>query len=119
MVFYICIIFNLDKTIKLLFKNANAKESNDKNDRNNETNGYINKMDRFRQSIRLSGNGYVIYLKDKIVGDRIGRKCGLCLKQSSLEKIDCINCNLEICESCGISCVQCNGPLCVSCVRLL
>lgn len=117
------ILFNFffpDKTIKLLFKNANAKTTGNSDD-NNLHRGYISKKEQFRENIRLLGNGQIVYLNDNGKNGLMqsNRKCNLCSKISSVQAIDCSNCNLEICESCGISCMQCNEPLCLSCVRLL
>lgn len=120
-----------DKTIKMLFQNANPK-STDKSSTNNNNNNDVEmnleenvqpltKWQQFGDNICLMGDGQVNYIdtKSKFATENISRRCRFCAKPSSIQATDCINCNLEICEFCGISCMQCNAPLCMSCVQLL
>lgn len=108
-----------DKTIKLLFKNANNKAENETVARKGEP----NKVDQFRDNICLMGNGQINYIMDvqkkAPMAVAVQRKCNLCSKQSNIQAVKCTNCNMEMCEFCGISCIQCNEPLCMSCVNVL
>ncbi|XP_058466656.1 uncharacterized protein LOC131439538 [Malaya genurostris] len=45
------------------------------------------------------------------------RKCRIC-DRLSLVHADCINCNLELCEHCGISCNFCPDKICLNCVNI-
>ncbi|XP_055600241.1 uncharacterized protein LOC129749327 [Uranotaenia lowii] len=45
------------------------------------------------------------------------RKCRVC-DRMSLVHAECTNCNLELCEHCGISCGHCPDKICMSCVNL-
>lgn len=120
-----------DKTIKMLFQNANPKLTEKSNNNNNnevemnaiesENTQPLTKWQRFGDNICLMGDGQVNYIdaNSKFAIKPVSRRCGFCAKPSSIQAADCINCNLEICEFCGISCMQCNAPLCMSCVQLL
>lgn len=105
-----------EKTIQLLFRNAN-KISNG----GEESPIGTKKLEQFRNNVCLLGNGEIKYIagNKKSVAENSNRKCRFCSKASTIQATDCTNCNLEMCEFCGISCVQCNEPLCMSCVRLL
>lgn len=116
----------------MLFQNANPKsfDNGTNNNNNNEiemkTSGRVDghphmNWQEFGENICLMGDGQVNYIdaNSKFVNEKISRRCRFCAKPSSIQPTDCINCNLEICEFCGISCIQCNAPLCMSCVQLL
>lgn len=109
----------------MLFQNANPNPAEKANNNNNEIEMIsvqpITKWEKFGDNICLKGDGQVNYIdaKSKFASENVSRRCGLCAKPSSIQATDCINCNLEICEYCGISCMQCNAPLCMSCVQLL
>ncbi|XP_055628060.1 uncharacterized protein LOC129769678 [Toxorhynchites rutilus septentrionalis] len=51
------------------------------------------------------------------VEKKADRKCRICDRQS-LVHADCINCNLELCEFCGISCNYCPEKICMNCVNI-
>lgn len=117
---------DIDKTIRMLFQNANPKTlENGNNNNNNEiemkaSGGQpLTKWQVFGENICLMGDGQINYVNPKFVNEKISRRCRFCAKPSAIQATDCINCNLEICEFCGISCIQCNAPLCMSCVQLL
>lgn len=115
----------------MLFRNANLKpaEKSNINNNNNEvemqTSGGdakpLTKCQEFGENICLMGDGQISYIdaNSKFVTEKVSRRCRFCAKPSNIQATDCINCNLEICEFCGISCIQCNAPLCMSCVQLL
>lgn len=46
------------------------------------------------------------------------RECRNC-DRVSLVHADCTNCNLEMCEFCGISCHYCPEKICMNCVNIL
>lgn len=52
------------------------------------------------------------------VPDIPDRKCKCCSKNARLHA-DCVNCNLDLCEFCGINCANCDEPLCTNCITLL
>lgn len=122
-----------DKTIRMLFQNANPKSIGKGNNNNNNDDTEMKTSDRdegaqpltkwqeFGENICLMGDGQINYIdmNSKFVNEKISRRCRFCAKPSAIQATDCINCNLEICEFCGISCIQCNAPLCMSCVQLL
>lgn len=129
---YILSLFSkIDKTIRMLFQNANPKLMEKGNNNNNNdvemktaarTEAYpLSKWQEFGENICLMGDGHINYIdtNSKFVTEKVSRRCRFCAKPSSIQATDCINCNLEICEFCGISCIQCNAPLCMSCVQLL
>lgn len=111
----------------MLFQNANPKVNNNNNSADIASYQVAEqqsapKWERFREEICLMGNGEVSYIAGndaKAPTEGVTRSCRFCAKTSSIQATDCINCNLEICEFCGISCFQCNSPLCMSCVQLL
>lgn len=121
------ITFRSDKTIRMLFQNANPKSTDKSNNNNNDTEMIpardvqpMSKWQQFGDNICLMGDGKINYIADsKFATQNVSRRCRFCAKPSSIQATDCINCNLEICEFCGISCMQCNAPLCMSCVQLL
>ncbi|XP_065084038.1 uncharacterized protein LOC135706348 [Ochlerotatus camptorhynchus] len=45
------------------------------------------------------------------------RECRIC-DRISLVHADCTNCNLELCEFCGISCHYCPEKICMNCVNI-
>lgn len=111
-----------DKTLKMLFQNANTKPANNNNE--NESipmDQSTTKRQQFGDIISLMGNGQINYIdaNSKPGSENLSRRCKYCAKPSSIQATDCVNCNLEVCEFCGISCIQCNAPLCMSCVQLL
>lgn len=111
-----------DKTLKMLFQNANTKPANNNNE--NESipmDQSTTKRQQFGDIISLMGNGQINYIdpNSKLGSENLSRRCKYCAKPSSIQATDCVNCNLEVCEFCGISCIQCNAPLCMSCVQLL
>lgn len=129
-----------DKTVRMLFQNANPKSAEKRLTSNNNNNNDIEmntvqeeqvqqqqqqqpltKWQQFGENICLKGDGQINYIdaKAKLPSEEVLRRCGFCAKPSSIQATDCVNCNLEICEFCGISCLQCNAPLCMSCVQLL
>lgn len=129
---HVCLCFGkkfTDKTIQMLFRNANTKSNNNNNNeltaepKMNGTNHSSTKWNKFDDNMCLMGNGQVNYVtpdpKMVIDNSSVVRRCHLCAKPSTIQAIDCVNCNLELCEFCGISCMQCNAPLCVSCIQLL
>lgn len=81
----------------------------------------MTKWQQFGENICLMGDGQINYIDatSKFATEKVSRRCRFCAKPSAIQATDCINCNLEICEFCGISCMQCNAPLCISCVQLL
>lgn len=111
----------------MLFQNANAK-SGEKANNNNNNNEIemtpvqqpMSKWQQFGDNICLMGDGQINYIdaSSKFATENVSRRCRFCAKPSAIQATDCINCNLEICEFCGISCIQCNAPLCMSCVQL-
>lgn len=116
----------------MLFQNANPKSAEKGNNNNNDiemktgsdeaaAQPLTTKWQEFGENICLMGDGQINYIDvtSKFVNEKITRRCRFCAKPSSIQATDCINCNLEICEFCGISCIQCNAPLCMSCVQLL
>lgn len=115
----------------MLFRNANTKSNNNNNNEKavqpemNGTHQSSNKWNKFDDNICLMGNGQVNYITPvpSMVTDNdnksVLRRCHLCAKPSTIQAVDCANCNLELCEFCGISCMQCNAPLCLSCIQLL
>ena len=114
----------------MLFQNANPKSAEKANNNNNEVEMApvqqpMSKWQQFGDNICLKGDGQINYIdatNAKFAGDtgsETKRRCRFCAKPSAIQATDCINCNLEICEFCGISCIQCNAPLCMSCVQLL
>lgn len=112
----------------MLFQNANPKSSDKTNNNNNEIEMIADRADQpmtkwqqFGDNICLKGDGEVNYIdaNSKFAMEKVSRRCRFCAKPSAIQPADCINCNLEICEFCGISCMQCNAPLCMSCVQLL
>lgn len=115
----------------MLFRNANQKSSEKANNNNNieiemgksaRVEGQpLTKWQEFGENICLMGDGHINYIdvNSKFVNEKVTRRCRFCAKPSTIQATDCINCNLEICEFCGISCIQCNAPLCMSCVQLL
>lgn len=117
----------VDKTIRMLFQNANKSGEKVNNNNNNEiamttVQHPMSKWQQFGETICLMGDGQVNYIDAdaaKCATENVSRRCRFCAKPSAIQATDCINCNLEICEFCGISCMQCNAPLCMSCVQLL
>lgn len=113
----------------MLFQNANPKSAEKANNNNNEVEMApvqqpMSKWQQFGDNICLKGDGQINYIDAtaKFAADsgaKTKRRCRFCAKPSAIQATDCINCNLEICEFCGISCIQCNAPLCMSCVQLL
>lgn len=110
----------------MLFQNANPKSVEKANNNNNEVEMTsvqqpMAKWEQFGDNICLMGDGQINYINanSKFAVEDKSRRCRFCAKPSTIQATDCINCNLEICEFCGISCMQCNAPLCMSCVQLL
>lgn len=130
--FSLCVCLPIDKTIRMLFQNANPKSvgkgiHNNNNDEiemkassHGEAAQPVTKWQEFGENICLRGDGQINYIdmNSKFVNEKVSRRCRFCAKPSAIQATDCINCNLEICEFCGISCIQCNAPLCLSCVQL-
>lgn len=104
--------------------NANPKSVNNNNASEVEmmpVHPVSTKWEEFGENICLMGDGHVNYIdaSSKFATENVSRRCGFCARTSSIQATDCVNCNLEICEYCGISCIQCNAPLCMTCVQLL
>lgn len=75
----------------------------------------------FAENVFLMGDGQFNYIGNAALHTPAAnepRQCN-CGKASNLQRADCSNCNLELCEHCGVSCKQCNVPLCTACVVLL
>lgn len=93
----------------LLFQGA-------KNNSNNNLSSEY-KREKFR-TIRLDGEGNVIYM-DGSEGNSAKIKCISCDRDSTI-KSECSNCNLNLCEYCGVSCGNCQeAHICKHCVELL
>ncbi|EDS29575.1 conserved hypothetical protein [Culex quinquefasciatus] len=45
------------------------------------------------------------------------RKCCICGPHSAVHA-ECTNCNLELCEYCGVSCQHCPEKICMNCVNI-
>lgn len=105
-----CLNF-IDKTVGLLFEGAKNSSNNNR--------VYECKKERFK-NIRLDGDGNIIFLDGTIkptFDEKIRcRSCG----RNSLIQSECSNCNLNLCEYCGISCANCvETHLCKHCLQLL
>uniref|UniRef100_U5EQ68 Apoptosis regulatory protein siva n=1 Tax=Corethrella appendiculata TaxID=1370023 RepID=U5EQ68_9DIPT len=95
------------KTMSLLFQGAKNFTSNKNNGKN-------------LKCLRLFGNGEFDFEGDVLpswIPKKPDRKCKKCDKQSSIH-FDCINCNLELCEFCGINCFYCKDLICLNCVNI-
>ncbi|XP_053680611.1 uncharacterized protein LOC128731511 [Anopheles nili] len=97
------------KTINLLYQGAK------KNDLASAT-GRTDSL----KSIRLLGGGEIDYDMNATstwVGKKADRKCRMCDRMSIIHA-DCRNCNLELCEYCGVNCNFCPEKICVNCVNI-
>lgn len=107
----ICLIIALciDKTMGLLFQGAKNVSNNNQL--------LESKEDKFR-SIRLDGEGNIIFMNGGAESnDKMG--CISCNKMSTVQS-ECSNCNLNLCEHCGISCANClEAHICKHCVQIL
>lgn len=98
-----------DKTVGLLYEGA----------RNNSNNNQLFecKKEKFK-TIRLDGEGNAIFM-DGSAGNTDKLKCISCDRDSTVQS-ECSNCNLNLCEYCGISCGNClEAHICKHCVELL
>ncbi|KAJ6645528.1 hypothetical protein Bhyg_00734 [Pseudolycoriella hygida] len=95
-----------DKTVNLLFEGAK-----------NNANVYEGEK---LKSVRLDGEGNVTYVDGKGGGaGHVKKACSSCNKDSIVQT-ECSNCNLNLCEFCGVSCVNClEAHVCKHCVHLL
>lgn len=100
-----------DKTVGLLFEGA-------KNNSNNNR-VYECKKEKFK-NIRLDGDGNIIFLNGAPTSksdDKI--RCASCGRDSLIQS-ECSDCNLHLCEYCGVSCANCmEAHLCKHCLQLL
>lgn len=103
-------IYCADKTVGLLFAGA-------RNNANNNNQLFECKKDKFKM-IRLDGEGNVIFM-DGSAGNSEKVKCISCDRHSTVQS-ECSNCNLILCEWCGVSCANClEAHICKHCVDLL
>lgn len=85
------------------------------NSNNNST--FECKKEKFK-TIRLDGEGNVVFM-DGSAGQTDRIRCTSCDRDSTIQ-IECSNCNLNLCEYCGVSCANClEAHLCKPCVQLL
>lgn len=104
-----------EKTVQMLFKGAQPQVEQTVPTEKELTLNHI-------KEINLTGNGLMnCYGKDKLpvwVSEATNRLCRYCYKSSKVH-VDCQNCNIDMCEFCGLSCFDCREPICNSCVFLL
>ncbi|XP_058829363.1 uncharacterized protein LOC131688830 [Topomyia yanbarensis] len=70
--------------------------------------------------VRLVGGGEIDFNMRNCpswLEKKADRKCRIC-DRLSLVHADCVNCNLELCEHCGISCNYCPEKICLNCVNI-
>ncbi|XP_052861710.1 uncharacterized protein LOC128268616 [Anopheles cruzii] len=99
------------RTIGLLFEGAKKHSK--------VGGGPICGKESFR-SVRLLGGGEIDYDPASVsawVTKKADRHCRLC-DQWSIVHTDCTNCNLELCEYCGVDCSNCPEKICLNCVKL-
>uniref|UniRef100_A0AAG5DX37 Uncharacterized protein n=1 Tax=Anopheles atroparvus TaxID=41427 RepID=A0AAG5DX37_ANOAO len=98
------------KTLSLLFQGAK------KQPKSPDVIGYKESL----KTVRLLGGGeidYGLHTASSWMEKKADRKCRLC-DRMSLIHIDCTNCNLELCEYCGINCSYCPEKICLNCVNI-
>lgn len=99
-----------DKTVGLLFEGA-------KNNSNNNNRTVECKKEKLK-TVRLDGEGNVSFT-DGSAGNSDKIRCSSC-DRDSLIQAECSNCNLCLCEYCGVSCANClEAHICKHCVQLL
>lgn len=98
-----------DKTVGLLFEGA---KNNSNNNRSVEC-----KKEKLK-TVRLDGEGNVSFM-DGSAGNSDKIRCTSCDRDSTIQA-ECSNCNLCLCEYCGVSCANClEAHICKHCVQLL
>ncbi|XP_050072053.1 uncharacterized protein LOC126559933 [Anopheles maculipalpis] len=99
----------LAKTINLLFQGA---KNHDKD--------LITNQQESLKAVRLLGGGEIDYdmnATSSWLGKKADRKCRQC-DRWAIVHADCINCNLELCEYCGVNCNFCPEKICLNCVTI-
>uniref|UniRef100_A0A182N3K8 Apoptosis regulatory protein Siva n=1 Tax=Anopheles dirus TaxID=7168 RepID=A0A182N3K8_9DIPT len=72
------------------------------------------------KSVRLLGGGEIEYdmnVTASWLGKKADRNCRQC-DRLSIVHADCTNCNLELCEHCGVNCNFCPEKICTNCVNI-
>ncbi|XP_058118915.1 uncharacterized protein LOC131289251 [Anopheles ziemanni] len=98
------------KTISLLFQGA-KKQS--------KAPILIDRKEALR-SVRLLGGGEIDFdvgAASSWIEKKPDRKCRLCDRMAIIH-VECTNCNLELCEYCGINCSNCPEKICMNCVNI-
>ncbi|XP_052903550.1 uncharacterized protein LOC128310855 [Anopheles moucheti] len=99
----------LAKTINLLFQGAKHHDKN-----------LLANQKETLKSVRLLGNGEIDYdmnATSSWLGKKADRKCRQC-DRMAIVHAECINCNLELCEYCGVNCNFCPEKICLNCVNI-
>ncbi|XP_320757.5 uncharacterized protein LOC1280887 [Anopheles gambiae] len=99
----------LAKTISLLFQGA----------KNQDKELVIDQKESLK-AVRLLGSGEIDYdmnATSSWLGKKADRKCRQC-DRMSIVHADCTNCNLELCEYCGVNCNTCPEKICLNCVTI-
>ncbi|EDS33612.1 conserved hypothetical protein [Culex quinquefasciatus] len=98
-----------DKTINMLFMGA----------KNNRQRPAVCQRECLRH-VRLLGAGeydFDAHSCPSWMEKKPDRKCRICDRQSAVHA-ECTNCNLELCEYCGVSCQHCPEKICMNCVNI-
>lgn len=103
-----CCSSSLDRTVNLLFKGAQEKQAKQLVDKNAKF-----REIKTQEADFVNGGKMPDWFTEAPV-----LVCNTCMSNSKLS-VDCLNCNMSICERCAYECSSCRDPLCHSCVNLL